>query len=747
MNVRLFINYQEVELSKRDVIALSYGVNRLTDIQSRQGYYSNTFRLPKTATNLEIFGYPDQLNATDTKRWERLTSWVESDGVQVVYGFAQLQSIGNELEVVVKGGNSDIVDLIRDKDLSSLDLSTYNHVINLANVDANRFNDYTDGYVYPDVDYNYLRNLTNPIPYFFLFPAMFARPVLDKIITEAGYTMQGDILDIETFDKMVIPFSREFPRVSSAFRTANQFKARLEPQTLTYSGLPTPPPSSAAEYMRAVAGFDNDSTDGYFDNPSAFTLGSWDSITGGTVNPTPLSYYLPSIQTNQTIYFQCRIVVTGWTSGCRLTIGLSGDTYNQWQDSVYRHEDEADDNGTFDISLEVYQDDIPSGGNYVQVLLDGVTGPTYPDYPNAPSVEFVSGSMYNVVHAQHNYANDFQMSANLPDMKQSEFLKYIVNAFCLLIDTNPVTNTVTFSQFDNVPSNPPVDWSDKIDESEDETIVPNYGNYSKNNVLKYSNNTNDEALKTDPDYGEHTITSTYALEGEKTLYQSKFSASKSLDDYPTRMFIHYFDGEAREQAITDITIGNGIVTCESTEDMNEGDTVIFKDLNSSIQLGGEDLEGLKGATILEITSDTTFDLKGSTTGTAPTSGTLIHLIDADKTKDPKPRIAIHEVVDGGDVGLIQLINGTTVTQASQLTFVDLEFPNLYANHGVLLTSIIDSPQMVKQLIRLSALDINALDFSKPIWIDKYGCLFYLSYVDQFKTNQVDSTEVELVKLP
>jgi hypothetical protein len=50
-------------------------------------------------------------------------------------------------------------------------------------------------------------------------------------------------------------------------------------------------------------------------------------------------------------------------------------------------------------------------------------------------------------------------------------------------------------------------------------------------------------------------------------------------------------------------------------------------------------------------------------------------------------------------------------------------------------------------MRLSALDINQLDFSKPVFVDEFGCLFYLSYVDQFKTNQVDSTEVELVRLP
>jgi len=50
-------------------------------------------------------------------------------------------------------------------------------------------------------------------------------------------------------------------------------------------------------------------------------------------------------------------------------------------------------------------------------------------------------------------------------------------------------------------------------------------------------------------------------------------------------------------------------------------------------------------------------------------------------------------------------------------------------------------------MRLSAVDINQIDFSKPKWIDLYNCYFYLSFVNQYKVNQVDSTEVELIKLP
>ena len=114
MATELYIDGKLCDLSKKEVITLSLGVNRLTDIQSRQGYYSNTFKLPKTANNLDIFGIPNELNSTDTKRWERLECYIITEGIYQVFGFAQLQSVQDDLSVVVKGGNADWIGLLNE---------------------------------------------------------------------------------------------------------------------------------------------------------------------------------------------------------------------------------------------------------------------------------------------------------------------------------------------------------------------------------------------------------------------------------------------------------------------------------------------------------------------------------------------------------------------------------------------------------------------------------------------------------
>jgi hypothetical protein len=112
----------------------------------------------------------------------------------------------------------------------------------------------------------------------------------------------------------------------------------------------------------------------------------------------------------------------------------------------------------------------------------------------------------------------------------------------------------------------------------------------------------------------------------------------------------------------------------------------------------------------------------------------------------KPRIGVHKVVTDSPVP-IQLIGATTVTSASEVYFDEILWSNLVETYWETLTAIIQRPQMVEMLMRLSASDINQIDFTKPKWIDRFNCYFYLSYINQYKVNQVDSTEVELIRLP
>jgi len=102
MATELFVNGTRLDLVKSEAIALSYAVNKLTDIDSRQGNYSNTFKLPLTNHNRLVLGFPTNLNAIDYKRYNKLDAYVRVNGVEVVTGFAQLKSVHDNIELVLK---------------------------------------------------------------------------------------------------------------------------------------------------------------------------------------------------------------------------------------------------------------------------------------------------------------------------------------------------------------------------------------------------------------------------------------------------------------------------------------------------------------------------------------------------------------------------------------------------------------------------------------------------------------------
>lgn len=72
--------------------------------------------------------------------------------------------------------------------------------------------------------------------------------------------------------------------------------------------------------------------------------------------------------------------------------------------------------------------------------------------------------------------------------------------------------------------------------------------------------------------------------------------------------------------------------------------------------------------------------------------------------------------------------------------------NILANYYNAITDLIQRYKKITLLIRLSASDINQLDFTKPIYLQQFESYFYLSAIKGFSYTESKSTLVELVKL-
>jgi hypothetical protein len=140
----------------------------------------------------------------------------------------------------------------------------------------------------------------------------------------------------------------------------------------------------------------------------------------------------------------------------------------------------------------------------------------------------------------------------------------------------------------------------------------------------------------------------------------------------------------------------------------------------------------------------------------------IFVTDGTTTEEEKaePRILYVEkkdATDFTDASDLDYYNGTTTTSVSTsfplAWFIkdnatnNLGFGNnLIEDYYSGFEAVLNRTKIVSSNLRLNAVDINALDFLTPVYIDEYNCYFYISKISNYEYGSTQSTTVELVKL-
>lgn len=457
-NVEIYINDQLVDLEDSEDIVKTFSIGAFGNITARTSNYSNTFKLPLTANNKNVFGSPDVVMSNSTLPYQKYKCEIYVDGVIVVRGFAQLTGVADAISVRVYSGNYDFYSLIKDKLLSDLDLSDYNHVWNLANVAASRTN--TSGYIYPLIDYHtdspnaYIDNVSRQIDVRFMFFSFYIHTLIDKIVSEAGYTISGDLLTNADYLAIAIAFSNDtYQGTNSA-----EFKAlKADPESIT---------STSSKIQ-----FTNDSTGGGFD-------------TGNNYNTSTYEYTAPQAMTAN-----FRVSLT--TKVNPFQARRSG-THVQYTCLIYREratiagvvvsQPIGQLNGTTITNvIETGEINILSGDKlWVQIVHgDGIGDDVVTIQPE---------SFFTVVVASLSaFLGTINVSTNMPNIKQGDFLKSILMKFGAYIQVNNDTLEIEVKQFSEIAGDlsNAVDWSDKLDESEEAQIQFSLANYAQRNNFTY----------------------------------------------------------------------------------------------------------------------------------------------------------------------------------------------------------------------------------------------------------------------
>jgi hypothetical protein len=201
----------------------------IENIQSPAGSYSQTFTLPNTAANRFRFGdifqagyIPEGTENGDLRTTlfkKRFPAAILDKESPIIEGYMQVKGMKKtgdreDIEVVFFADSLDIAKAVGDKQLTDLDLSSYNHTLDTTNIQNSWIGALYSGDVrYGLIDKGFNWNLTDNPPWTStdgiwqgeLTPFVRARTLVDQIFSDAGLTYVSDFFDSTDFGNIYLP--------------------------------------------------------------------------------------------------------------------------------------------------------------------------------------------------------------------------------------------------------------------------------------------------------------------------------------------------------------------------------------------------------------------------------------------------------------------------------------------------------------------------------------------------------------
>ena len=208
-------------------IGVNLQIRDILDVKSRRTSNSSTIILPGTPANNLFFKqiFEVSIDNISFNPIKAIPASIIAGNQVIITGNLQLLNISIEnkevqYEVVVTGKLKNVVDSFRDYNLRQLDLSEFNHTRDRTTIeDSFDYNVVTNGttvdyaapgtgYVYPYIingSANY--DIYNTMLISDMYPAVYVKTVLDKLMDFIGYTYTSDFFNSEYFSKLILPYN------------------------------------------------------------------------------------------------------------------------------------------------------------------------------------------------------------------------------------------------------------------------------------------------------------------------------------------------------------------------------------------------------------------------------------------------------------------------------------------------------------------------------------------------------------
>lgn len=459
-------------------ISLNYSISDIRNPETRQAYWSKTITLPGTDTNNQMFqqifevGIERQFNPN-----KKADVRIQADTSTVMTGIMQLLKVRVfdktklEYEVAIKGKLSNIFTAMGDKKLSDINLSTWNHTYNKANIKTSWSASIGTGYVYPFIDYGYSSNgIDYDVSHF--FPAIYLKEYIDQIFQICGFQYSSTFFTSNLFNRFIIPFNSDRVKLSAATISARYIKAGRTTTNYSTGNF------SAATQVDKVQ-FNNDTTPPFEDTGSQYSTANFYATIGNTgrydVSCVIYPRFNVAVASNTSVQLAivARLIMED-AAGNKQVITSAG---------VNRIHNIADGTGLFTansnnspttINLSYPNVLIPSGYKvYVELAYTkGATG-TITANPVTLINSFMEVKVNSTLGIQEGDTMD--MNSCLPkDIKMRDLFSSIIKLFNLYIEEDTTTPNKLIIETRNTyySGGTTIDWTNKLDHSHPFEIMP-----------------------------------------------------------------------------------------------------------------------------------------------------------------------------------------------------------------------------------------------------------------------------------
>jgi hypothetical protein len=470
-----------VDLYENESISYSSNFNSVSEFTTR-GAFSREFRIPATQNNVDFFGQqysPSLLNSDSTQInvLRKIDATLSVNTLPIAEGHIQFKQVVthqdkvHEFVIAFFGETVDLARSIGDKLISELDYTDLAHENSYENINLINDGSLLDSaicYTLTDKGQNWSEDTAigsrrifssvNPIYTSELTLAVQAKWLLNKIITEAGFTYSGDTLNAE-LERMYIPYI-------------------TNPLTLG------PLNNDEAKFLAAFAGGSTSVTiDGTAPNGQTKK-----QLTGWTEASDPSNSFASNVYTSQgnfnaTFYINANFTVPGAVAFAQNAYDFVLGVTRGGIETLYPM------GGGSAISDTVIEYDFTTG-QYIQSPVDPVVYATYTldmqvgdeiryyVYAHAGSaqtivfgfncsigISFVTGELQ---------AQPVSFIKNAPELKQVDYLRDILKMFNAVLVPNPnMPNAVEIiPMVEYLGSGDDYDWTGKLDTSKDITLTP-----------------------------------------------------------------------------------------------------------------------------------------------------------------------------------------------------------------------------------------------------------------------------------